>query len=59
MADEQKAEPGGRQQFLEPEDALEVEVVRRLVEQQEIGLANQGPRDRQAACQPPESVSTF
>ena len=36
-----------RQQLLEPEDAVEVEVVRGLVEQQQLGLAHQLARDRE------------
>ena len=34
-----------RQQLLEPEDAVDVEVVGRLVEQQQLGLAHQLARD--------------
>ena len=36
-----------RQQLLEPEDAVDVEVVRGLVEQQQLGLAHQLARDRE------------
>ena len=35
------------QQLLEPEDALDVEVVRRLVEQEQLGLAGQRAGDGQ------------
>ncbi len=50
VADEHERERGGREQLLQPEDALEVEVVGRLVEQQQVRLADQLPRDRRAAC---------
>jgi hypothetical protein len=36
-----------RQQLLEPQDAVDVQVVRRLVEQQQLGLADEGARDGQ------------
>ena len=36
-----------RQQLLEPEDAVHVEVVRGLVEEEELRLADQGARDRE------------
>ena len=47
MADRDEGLGLARQQLLEPEDALDVEVVRRLVEQQQLGLADQRARDRQ------------
>ena len=47
VADEHERERRVRQQLFEPEDAFEVEVVRRLVEQQQVRLADQLAGDRQ------------
>ena len=42
---EQRAPPAG-EKLLQPGDRLEVEVVGRLVEQQHVGLGDQGPRQK-------------
>jgi hypothetical protein len=50
VGDEEKGELGFKEKLLEPEDRLEIEMVGRLVEQQEVGLARpaRGPAARGA-----------
>jgi hypothetical protein len=43
--------------LLEPVARLEVEMVGRLVEQQQVGPSEQQLRQRERICQPPEKVS--
>ena len=48
MADDEIGERLGAERVLEPEDALDVEVIRRLVQQQHVGRARQLARDGEA-----------
>jgi len=48
VADHREGEPARREQPLEPQDALQVEVGGRLVEHQQRRLAGQGAGDRQS-----------
>ena len=50
--DRRERGPAARQQRLEPLDALDVQVVRRLVEEQQVGLAGEGAADRHALLPP-------
>ena len=54
VRDRDRREPGpaARQQRLEPLDALDVQVVRGLVEEQQVGLAGEGAADRHALLPP-------
>ncbi len=47
------------QKFLEPEDRLEVEVVGRLVEQQQVRLAGEGATEERTAFQPAREFLEF
>ena len=48
VADDEKRRRLRCQQLLEPEDAVEVEMVRRLVQQQQVGRCDERPRDGEA-----------
>ena len=50
--DRRERGPAARQQRLEPLDALDVQVVRRLVEEQQVGLAGEGAANRDALLPP-------
>ena len=52
VADEQEGERRVRQQPFQPQDAFDVEVVGRLVEQEDVGLADELPGDRQPLAPP-------
>ena len=52
MGDEEKRGFRLEQEFLEPEDGFEIEVVRRLVEQEQVGLAGQGAGQQHPALEP-------
>jgi hypothetical protein len=47
VADEQERKPGRSEQFFQPEDRLHIEVIGRLVHQQQVRLGGQLAGDRQ------------
>ena len=58
MRDKQHAAGKIAQQFLEPFDAVDVEMVGRLVEQQQFGLDDQRAASAVRFLWPPDSAST-
>ena len=56
MRDEEERDLLLEQELLHPEDRIEVEVVRRFVQEEEGGLGGQGPGEEAAAFQAPGEV---
>ncbi len=52
MRDEQQRRRGSQEELLEPADGVDVEVIRRLVQEENGGLADQGLRQEHAAFHP-------
>ena len=51
VGDEQKRRGKSRQELFQPDDRVDVQMVGRLVEQQEIGFSDQGASHHDAALQ--------
>ena len=56
MRDEEERDFFSEQKLLHPEDRIEVEVISRLVEEQQSGLGGEGLRQETAALEPAREV---
>ena len=52
VGDEEERDLFLEQEFFQPKDGIEIEVIGRLVEEKDVGLAGQGARKKNAALQP-------